>query len=92
MRETSSQREAEGSSLTHPTPMDQEFSLFLEINHVVFVLLYLKYFTDKQVENVRNYSYTHLSSMLVILIVDNFPKIFRQICKKKKTVHFLTPS
>ena len=41
MRETTSRREAEGSSLTHPTPRDQEFSLLLEINHVVFVLLYL---------------------------------------------------
>ena len=41
MRETTSRREAEGSSLTHPTPRDQEFLLLLEINHVVFVLLYL---------------------------------------------------
>ena len=29
-----------GSSLTHPTPRNQEFLLLLEINHVVFVLLY----------------------------------------------------
>ena len=29
------------SSLSHPTPRDQEFSLLLEVNHVVFVLLYL---------------------------------------------------
>ena len=36
MRETSSRREAEGSSLMHPTPWDQEF-LLLEINHVAFV-------------------------------------------------------
>ena len=41
MRETTSRREAEGSSLTHPTPRDWEFSPFLEINHVVFILLYL---------------------------------------------------
>ena len=39
--ETTSRREAEGSSLTHPTPRDQEFVLLLEINRVVFVLLYL---------------------------------------------------
>ena len=36
-----SRRQAEGSSLMHPTPRDQEFLLLLEINHVVFVLLYL---------------------------------------------------
>ena len=41
IRETTSRREAEGSSLTHVTPRDQEFSLLLDINHVVFVLLYL---------------------------------------------------
>ena len=41
MRETTCRREAQGSSLSHPTPRDQEFSLLLEINHVVFVLLYL---------------------------------------------------
>ena len=41
MREATSQREAEGCSHTHPTPWDQEFLLLLEINHVVFVLLYL---------------------------------------------------
>ena len=41
MRETTSRREAEGSSLSHPTPRDQEFSILLEINHVVFVLQYL---------------------------------------------------
>ena len=36
MRATTSRREAEGSSLTHLTPRDQEFLLLLEINHVVF--------------------------------------------------------
>ena len=41
MRETTSPSEAEGSSLTHPTLRDQEFLLLLEINHVIFVLLYL---------------------------------------------------
>ena len=41
MPKTTSRREADGSSLRHPTPRDQEFSLPLEINHVVFVLLYL---------------------------------------------------
>ena len=41
MCETTPRREAEGSSLTHPTPRDQEFLLLLEINHVVFVLQYL---------------------------------------------------
>ena len=38
-RETTSRREAEGRSLMHPTPRDQEFLLLLEINHVIFVLL-----------------------------------------------------
>ena len=33
--------EAKGSSHTHPTTRDKEFSLLPEINHVVFVLLYL---------------------------------------------------
>ena len=41
MRETTLRSEATGSSLTHPTLRDQEFSLLLKINHVVFVLLYL---------------------------------------------------
>ena len=41
MRETTSLRFTSGSSLTHPTPKVQEFLLFLKINHVVFVLLYL---------------------------------------------------
>ena len=41
MPKTTSRREAEGSSLSSKGPGDQEFSLLLEINHVVFVLLYL---------------------------------------------------
>ena len=55
MRETTSRREAEGSSLMHPTPRDQEFLLLLEINHVVFVSLYLiNILLINIVENVRN--------------------------------------
>ena len=53
MCETTSQREAEGSSLMHPTPKDQEFSLLLEIKPccICFTIPH-KYFTDTQVENV----------------------------------------
>ena len=64
MRKTSTtyRREAEGSSPTHPTPRDQESSILLEISHhtmtpccICFTIPH-KYFTDKQVENVRNNS------------------------------------
>ena len=41
MCETTSRREAEGSSLTHQHQGTSNFLLLLEINHVVFVLLYL---------------------------------------------------
>ena len=41
MRVTTSRRKAEGNSHTHPTPRDQEFAILPEINHVVFVVLYL---------------------------------------------------
>ena len=57
MRETISRHEAEGRSLMHPTPWDQEFLLLLEINHIVFVLLYLiNILLINEIENVRDYS------------------------------------
>lgn len=41
MRVTTFRRKVKGNSRTHPTPRGQEFAILLEINHVVFVLLYL---------------------------------------------------